>query len=62
MPVNSQLARENWEKYTFARDNGHVDYVCKSKRCDEFFAGIQWDDIIARKLKRQRLNQILACP
>lgn len=54
MPVNNQLARENWERYTYARDNGHTDYVRKAKQCDEYFAGIHWDDVLKRKLDRQR--------
>ncbi len=31
-----QLARDQWNAYTRARDNGHQDYIAVAKRCDAF--------------------------
>ena len=38
-----QLARDQWNAYTRARDNGHQDYIEIAKRCDAFYRGEQWD-------------------
>ena len=38
-----QLARDQWNAYTRARDNGHQDYIAVAKRCDAFYRGEQWD-------------------
>jgi hypothetical protein len=38
-----ELARQQWEAYTRARDNGHQDYIAVAKRCDAFYRGEQWD-------------------
>ena len=38
-----QLARDQWDAYTRARDNGHQDYIAVAKRCDAFYRGEQWD-------------------
>ena len=34
-----QLARDQWNAYTRARDNGHQDYIAIAKRCDAFYRG-----------------------
>ena len=38
-----QLARDQWDAYTRARDNGHQDYIAVAKRCEAFYRGEQWD-------------------
>jgi hypothetical protein len=43
MPVNTKLACEQWDRYAFARDNGHAEFVKKYDTCDAFFRGDQWD-------------------
>ena len=43
MPVDTTLANEIWDRYIWLRDNGHTDYVKKANRCEDFFAGLQWD-------------------
>ncbi len=53
MPVDHYRARENWERYIYARDGGHTDYVTKADKCERFFAGLQWEESIRRKLERQ---------
>lgn len=44
-------AAENWERYTYARDNGHSKYLQKSRLCEDFFQGIQWEEKIRKALQ-----------
>ena len=37
------LAKQQWEAYTRARDHGHTDYIEIAKQCDAFYRGEQWD-------------------
>jgi hypothetical protein len=53
MAKEYEVARENWNSYTFNRDNGHTDFVEKANLCDKFFQGIQWEEKIRRKLERE---------
>lgn len=53
MPVNDKVARQNADRYTYARDNGHTRYLEKARKCDEYFAGLQWEEAIRRKLESQ---------
>lgn len=39
----AQTARNQWDRYVRARDNGHLDYIEMAKRCDSFYRGEQWD-------------------
>ncbi len=43
MPVNTKLACEQWDRYAYARDHGHHEFVKKYDLCDAFFRGDQWD-------------------
>lgn len=43
MPVNNALANEVWCRYAWLRDNGHLSYVQKASKCEDFFVGMQWD-------------------
>lgn len=43
MPVNTTLAYEVWSRYAWLRDNGHLEYISKAMRCEDFFVGLQWD-------------------
>ena len=36
-----RISKNNWERYKRARDNGHIDYVERAKRCDAFYRGIR---------------------
>ena len=53
MPVNRQLATENYERWSYIRDNGHSDFVIKADKCEQYFAGQQWDPRIKARLERQ---------
>jgi len=64
MPVNSALALKTWNRYQFARDNGHSQFIKKADKCERFFAGDQWDPEDIAKLKHERrpaltINKIL---
>lgn len=37
------LAMDQWDCYTRARDSGHDDYVEIAQQCDAFYRGHQWD-------------------
>lgn len=65
MPVNLTKAEENYTRYQYLRDNGHSDFVQKSKKCEDFFAGMQWDEQALSVLRAQRrpaltINMIFA--
>lgn len=67
MPQNSTLAAKQWERYVYCRDMGHIQYVDKSRKCEDFFAGfpgLQWDPSVLNELRDQRrpgltINKIL---
>ena len=65
MPVNTSLATQVWNRYTYLRDNGHLEYVKKAAKCEDFFAGLQWDQNDLALLKAQRrpaltINKIIS--
>jgi len=53
MPTDFEIADEQFERYSYARDNGHLDFVKKADICDNYFAGIQWDASVRAKLESQ---------
>lgn len=40
----AEIASAQWDRYTRARDNGHIEYIETAKRCDAFYRGDQWDE------------------
>lgn len=65
MPVNNDLASDVWNRYTWLRDNGHLSYVQKATKCEDFFAGLQWDPNDLALLRAQRrpaltINKIIS--
>ena len=42
MPVNDGLASEQWIRFQYCRDRGHLEFINKADKCDRFFAGEQW--------------------
>lgn len=64
MADKEQLALETWWRYQFLRDNGHLRYVKKAKKCEDFLAGVQWPREDLDVLHEQRrpaltINKIL---
>jgi len=65
MPVNEKLAHDVWARYQFLRDNGHLDFVFKANKCEDFFLGAQWSKSDLALLKAQRrpalqINKIIS--
>ena len=65
MPVNADLATEQWMRFQYSRDRGHLQFLEKANQCEEFFAGNQWSqtDINALRLQRRpalTINKILS--
>ena len=65
MPVNTDVANEVWARYQWLRDNGHLSYTRKAKKCEDFFAGVQWDPADLALLKAARrpaltINKIIS--
>jgi hypothetical protein len=65
VPVNDALASENWTRFQYCRDRGHLQFVEKADKCDKFFAGEQWavNDLNALILQRRpalTINKIIS--
>lgn len=65
MPVDASKAGDIWLRYQYIRDNGHLDYVAKARRCEDFFAGLQWEQSDLALLRQQKrpaltINKILS--
>jgi hypothetical protein len=64
MPINNELAHEQWSRFQFCRDNGHTDFVTKADMCDKFVVGDQWKQGDLIRLNEQQrpaltINKIL---
>lgn len=56
---------ETWARYCYLRDAGHVDFMKKATKCEDFFAGCQWDATDLALLKAYKrpaltINKILS--
>lgn len=65
MANTNKLAMEQWYRYQYLRDHGHLKYVRKAKKCEEFFAGLQWsqedrDTLYEQKRPALTINKILS--
>jgi hypothetical protein len=64
MSTQNKLAMETWWRYQFLRDNGHLKFIKKAKKCDRFFAGDQWSEddkalLLEQKRPALTINKIL---
>lgn len=64
MPIDAHKAREQWLRYVYARDTGHLAFVRKANRCEDFVAGEQWDELDKTSLRTARrpaltINKVL---
>ena len=48
-----QVARNQWNRYTRARDSGHLDYCDMAKKCDAYYRGDQWDEMDKQQLESE---------
>lgn len=65
MPVNSAVADEQWRRYEYCRDQGHLDFVRKADKCDNFLIGNQWEIADLERLRAERrpamtINKIIS--
>ncbi|MCP4279759.1 MAG: genomic island protein [Alteromonas sp.] len=61
----TQIAKDNWDRYVRARDAGHSRYVREATRFDEFYMGEQWSDEDRSRLEEEgrpalTINHILS--
>ena len=47
------LAKQQWDAYSRARDNGHEEYIHMAKKCDMYYRGDQWDEFDMQQLDDQ---------
>ena len=47
------LAKNQWNAYSRARDNGHEEYIQMAKKCDMYYRGDQWDEFDMQELDDQ---------
>lgn len=64
MPLDTHLAGQIWQRYCWCRDNGHLDYVDKAKKCENTFSGDHWDQHDKDVLRESRrpaltINKVL---
>lgn len=65
MPVDASLSKEQWDRFVYARDSGHAEFLAKAMKCDQFTIGEQWLPEDLQRLKEQRrpgvtINKILS--
>ena len=54
MKQDSTIVDEQWERYTYMRDHGHLQFLQKADKCEKFFAGDQWEASDLAALREQR--------
>jgi hypothetical protein len=64
MALDPLKARAQWARYVYSRDTGHRLFIAKANRCEDYFAGLQWDPSVVTELGAQRrptltINKIL---
>ena len=65
MPVNDSVAIEQYMRFRHMTENGHLDFLKKADKCDNFFLGLQWEesDLNALKLAKRpamTINKIIS--
>ena len=64
MAINHEITQDQWARFQWCRDRGHLEFVAKADKCDKFAMGDQWQqqDIMALELQRRpalTINKIL---
>ena len=65
MPVDDKVSSDTWNRFIYARDHGHIQFLRKAQRCDDFFVGDQWEIGDMEALNEQRrpaitINKIIS--
>lgn len=65
MPVNDSVAIEQYMRFRHMTENGHLVFLKKADKCDNFFLGLQWEesDLNALKLAKRpamTINKIIS--
>lgn len=56
MEKNHQSARENWQRYQYGKDRGHIEYTEQARKCEGMYlgGGEQWSEADKAILRSQR--------
>lgn len=59
------VALDQWQRYQYCRDAGHSQFILKADRCEDFFAGLQWEQADLDALREERrpaltINKIIS--
>ena len=65
LKIDAATAQEQWDRFEYCRDHGHLEFLTKADRCENFFAGQQWEEADLNLLQLQRrpaitINKILS--
>jgi hypothetical protein len=65
MPADTAKALEQYERYVYMRDHGHLEFIEKADKCDNYFVGKQWLQSDLDRLRLQRrpaltINKIIS--
>lgn len=65
MKIDPELSHTQWQRFTYSRDRGHLDFLVKADKCEKFFKGLQWEesDLNALALARRpalTINKIIS--
>lgn len=54
--ANEQAARENWQRYQYGKDRGHIEYTRQAAKCEGMYlgGGSQWSEADKAILTQQR--------
>lgn len=52
----NQLARENWQRYQYGKDRGHIEYIEQARKCEGMYlgGGEQWSEVDKAILREQK--------
>jgi hypothetical protein len=59
------VALDQWDRYVYMRDSGHLDFLAKADKCMKFFMGLQWEQADVDRLTLQKrpaltINKIIS--
>lgn len=64
MPVNFRLASDQWNRFTYCRDQAHLDFLQKARKCKDYVIGKQIDPSLKAEMDAIRrplltINKVL---